>query len=74
MKKVVMVLDEQERDLIESMGAKLLRLRGGRYTHDRRGEDDDFCFECGHIAPKFTFEMNDRCPNPDCPHPEFWDD
>jgi len=34
----------------------------------------DYCWECGHIAPVEEFEGRDKCPNPDCPHPENWND
>ena len=34
----------------------------------------DYCWQCGHIAPFEDFLKEDKCPNPSCPRPEFWDD
>lgn len=58
----------------ELLRKKLLRLKGDRFIPDLRGEGDDYCWECGHIAPKGEFLKSDYCPNSECPHPEDWND
>jgi hypothetical protein len=68
------VLTHMRRDALISAGKKLLRLRGDKYVDDTKGPGDDFCWECGHIAPKEEFLKENKCPNPDCPHPLMWDD
>lgn len=35
---------------------------------------EDYCWECGHIAPLEDFLESDKCPNPECPYPGNWDD
>ncbi|MDP3985304.1 MAG: hypothetical protein Q8P82_00935 [bacterium] len=51
-----------------------LRLRGDdRYVKDTRGEGDEYCWECGHVAPRGQFTASGY-PNPACPNPNNWDD
>jgi len=68
------VLTPDQREAKEASGEKLLRLRGDRYIPDTLKEGETYCWQCGYIAPAEEFRKNDRCPNPSCPHPEFWDD
>ncbi|MFA5052932.1 MAG: hypothetical protein WC565_02665 [Parcubacteria group bacterium] len=35
---------------------------------------DEYCWECGYVAPAEIFFGRDRCPNPNCPHPGNWND
>jgi hypothetical protein len=51
-----------------------LRLRLDRYIADTRKPGDDYCWECGHVAPHTVFVEKNRCPNPSCPNPSNWDD
>jgi hypothetical protein len=71
-------LSVDERNLIESKGVKLLRLYDPKlsadvYKIDTRKKGDDFCMQCGHVAPKVDFLKDNGCPNPSCQAPEHWE-
>ena len=68
------ILTASQRNTLMSTGKKLLRLRGDVYIDDTRGPEDEYCWECGHIAPKEEFLKENKCPNPDCPFPKNWND
>ncbi len=57
-----------------SIRGKLLRLKGDRYITDTRSPGDNYCWECGHVAPNEEFVKENKCPNPKCPRPENWND
>ncbi len=65
------VLTPQQRNRIHG---KLLRLKGDVYVTDTRGPGDDYCWECGYIAPNEEFVKENKCPNPKCLRPENWND
>lgn len=71
-------LSGEERNEFLDRGVKLLRLSGIRadgdyYVLDTRLEGDDFCCQCGKVAPKSQFMAKDECPNQHCPRPALWD-
>ena len=68
-----MSLAPDQRERLKATGTKLLRLRRDRYVIDTRGPGDDYCWECGHIAPEEVFREN-GCPNPECPKSTNWND
>ena len=68
----------EERNEFLDRGVKLLRLSGIRadgdyYVLDTRLQGDDFCCQCGQVAPRVQFLAKNRCPNKYCPRPEHWD-
>lgn len=66
------VLDARQRNALIASGKKLLRLRGDVYVDDTRSPADDYCWECGHEAPREEFTKENKCPNPKCLRPENW--
>lgn len=68
------VLTLSQRNVLTDAGKKLLRLRGDVYIDDTRGPGDEYCWECGHVAPNEEFVKENKCPNPNCPDPENWND
>jgi len=72
-------LSKIQRDQLLTEGYKLLRVSGFRaegdyYVLDTRVSGDDFCCQCGRVASRIQFLKAGRCPNEECPRPEFWDD
>ena len=67
-------LTPSQRNALTGAGKKLLRLMGDMYIDDTKGPGDDYCWECGHIAPQNEFLSENKCPNSNCPNPENWND
>ncbi len=61
-------------NVVDETGKRKNRLRNDTYIIDKREEGDDYCWECGHVAPQEAFLEHNRCPSPDCPRPGMWDD
>jgi hypothetical protein len=34
----------------------------------------DYCWQCGRVEKAEVFYEKDKCPNPVCPQPNFWND
>lgn len=64
---------ESKRDILKK--ERKVMIRGEAVVPEKKCPPGfDYCWECGHIALAEEFTKNDRCPNPDCPHPWNWDD
>lgn len=74
--KIYEHLEYTERDQRIKEGEFLLRLQSDRYAKVDRPleQDEDYCWQCGHVDLKMVFLANDYCPSRNCTNPSNWRD